>query len=232
MDLHAVVAKVRKYATLESGDTLEMIERPGGGMSWVLVDGQRSGRAAKSIANLVARKAVGLLAEGVRDGAAARAASDYLFAERSGQVTATLNIVSVDMTSSTLVVTRNNPEPAYLISGGTIEILDQPSQAVGTRRTTRPVISQVPLAEGLAAVVFTDGLPHAGLRHGDGYDIPEALDRFLREGAPCAEWADRLLAEAMALEEGRPADDISVLVVSVGARQGDEVRRLWVNLPL
>ena len=63
MDLHAVVAKARKYATLESGDTLEMIERPGGGMSWVLVDGQRSGRAAKSIANLVARKAVGLLAE-------------------------------------------------------------------------------------------------------------------------------------------------------------------------
>jgi len=103
---------------------------------------------------------------------------------------------------------------------------------VGTRRTTRPVISQVPLAEGLAAVVFTDGLPHAGQRHSDGYDIPDALGRFLREGAPCAEWADRLLAEAMALEEGRPADDISVLVVSVGARQGDEVRRLWVHLPL
>ncbi len=232
MDLHAVVAKVRKYATLESGDTLEMIERPGGGMSWVLVDGQRSGLAAKSIANLVARKAVGLLAEGVRDGAAARAASDYLFAERSGQVTATLNIVSVDMASSTLLVTRNNPEPAFLISGGSIEILDQPSQAVGTRRTTRPVITEAPLAEGLAAVVFTDGLPHAGERRGDGYDIRSALARFLREGAPCAEWADRLLAEAMALEEGRPADDISVLVVSVDARQGDEVRRLWVHLPL
>jgi serine phosphatase RsbU (regulator of sigma subunit) len=232
MDIHAVVAKVRKDATLESGDTLEMIERPGGGLSWVLVDGQRSGRAAKSIANMVARKAVGLLAEGVRDGAAARAASDYLYAERSGQVTATLNIISVDMTSSTLVITRNNPEPAYLISGGAIEVLDQPSQAVGTRRTTRPVISQVPLTEGLAVVVFTDGLSHAGERSGQGFAVGQALEALLRQGAPPSEWADRLLAQAVALDDGRPSDDISVLVVSVGPRQGDEVRRLWVRLPL
>jgi hypothetical protein len=79
MDLHVAVAKTPKYATSESGDTLEMIERPGGGLSFVLVDGQRSGRSAKAISNLVARKAISLLAEGVRDGAAARAASDYLF---------------------------------------------------------------------------------------------------------------------------------------------------------
>ena len=88
LELQVGVAKVAKYATVESGDTLEMIERPYGGLSLVLADGQRSGRAAKLISNLATRKAISLLAEGVRDGAAARAAHDYLRAHRKGKVSA------------------------------------------------------------------------------------------------------------------------------------------------
>lgn len=97
MEVRIGVAKVRKYATSESGDTLEVVERPNGGLSVVLADGQSSGRGAKRISNMVVRKVVSLLAEGVRDGAAARAASDYLFTERQGKVQATLNILSVDL---------------------------------------------------------------------------------------------------------------------------------------
>ena len=72
MEAQVAASKVGKYATSESGDTLEMIERPGGGLSFVLADGQRSGKPAKHISNIVARKAISLLAEGVRDGAAAQ----------------------------------------------------------------------------------------------------------------------------------------------------------------
>jgi hypothetical protein len=108
------VAKVGKYATSESGDTLEMIERPHGGISLVLVDGQRSGKSAKNISNVVARKAIQLLAEGVRDGAAARAAHDYLYTYRKGKVSATLNIVSVDTDSKTIVISRNNESPVIV----------------------------------------------------------------------------------------------------------------------
>src|SRR5512139_23869 len=104
MHLDVAVAKTRKYATPESGDTIEMIERPLGGLSLVVVDGQRSGRSAKAISNIVARKAISLLADGVRDGAAARAAHDYLRTIRAGQVSATLDIVSVDLATRTVVV--------------------------------------------------------------------------------------------------------------------------------
>ena len=52
MEVQFAVAKISKYATQESGDTLEMIERPSGGLSFVLVDGQRSGRSAKIISNM------------------------------------------------------------------------------------------------------------------------------------------------------------------------------------
>ena len=64
MHLDVAVAKTRKYATPESGDTVEMIERPGGGLSFIVVDGQRSGKSAKAISNIVARKALTLAGRG------------------------------------------------------------------------------------------------------------------------------------------------------------------------
>ena len=36
MEIRVAVAKINKYAVLESGDTLEMVERPHGGLSFVL----------------------------------------------------------------------------------------------------------------------------------------------------------------------------------------------------
>src|SRR5215216_6780232 len=111
MEVQIAVAKINKYASSESGDTLEIVERPNGGLSVVLADGQTSGRGAKAVSQMVVRKVIGLLAEGVRDGAAARAASDALFTERQGKVISTLNIASLDLSSGTIVLTRNNPSP-------------------------------------------------------------------------------------------------------------------------
>ena len=107
MEINIAVAKTNKYAVSESGDTLEIVERPNGGVSVVMADGQTSGHGAKVISTMVVRKVISLLADGVRDGAAARAASDYLFTERNGKVTATLNILSVDLQTSTIVITSS-----------------------------------------------------------------------------------------------------------------------------
>jgi hypothetical protein len=52
----------------------------------VIVDGQRSGRSAKAISNIAVQKAISLLAEGVRDGAVARAAHDTLKLLKSVQL--------------------------------------------------------------------------------------------------------------------------------------------------
>ena len=45
-------------------------------------------------------------------------------------------------------------------------------------------------------------------------------------------WADGLLAEALQLDEDRPADDISVLVITVVPHSGDTARRLAMRVPL
>ncbi len=232
MEAHIAVTKIGKYATSESGDTLEMVERPMGGLSFVLADGQRSGRSAKAISNVVARKAISLLAEGVRDGAAARAASDYLYTYRSGKVLATLNILSLDLHTQTLVITRNNPVPVVLVRDGEIDMIEGDVSAVGIHRGIRPEIQEVPLKVGLTAVVYTDGLRHAGERKGSPMNVTGAVQDLL-ENHPLdpVGWADALMDEALGLDDGRPTDDISILVASVTG-PAEEVRRMQVRLPL
>jgi serine phosphatase RsbU (regulator of sigma subunit) len=234
VEIEVAVVKVGKWATSESGDTLEMIERPHGGFSFVLVDGQRSGRAAKAISNLVARKAIAELAEGVRDGAAARAAHDTLYTYKGGKVSATLNILSVDLVSSTVVLSRNNPCPIIIITPDNgLQLLDEPSGPVGVRRGTKPQIAELPTEAGTMVVVYTDGLETAGARSSRVFDVPAMVRELTGKGNVSAQQlADRLLERALALDEGRPHDDISVLVLRVLDRAGDDVRRLVLRIPL
>jgi serine phosphatase RsbU (regulator of sigma subunit) len=233
MEVQIAVAKVNKYAVSESGDTLEVVERPNGGLSVVLADGQSSGRGAKAISLLVVRKVISLLAEGVRDGAAARAASDALFTDKQGKVISTLNIASLDLSSGTIVLTRNNPAPMFICRGEQIDILDEESIPLGTSRNVRPLISEIAIEPGLVVVIYTDGLIHAGKRRGMPMDVGATIRAILEDQDPNPQTlADSLLAEAISLDDNRPADDISVLVLKVSARMGDNVRRMAVRLPI
>jgi serine phosphatase RsbU (regulator of sigma subunit) len=233
MEVQVAAAKTNKYASSESGDTLEIVERPNGGLSVVLADGQTSGRGAKAVSLMVVRKVISLLAEGVRDGAAARAASDTLYTERSGKVTCTLNIASIDLETNTVVLSRNNPAPIFIYQIDQLDCLDEESQPLGTRRGIRPVITQFELEPGLLVVMYTDGLTHAGARRGQPMDIGSAIRAMLDEQDPSPqEIADALLAHALNLDDGRPADDISVVAIKVASEASDNVRRMSVRLPL
>jgi len=233
MEVQIAISKIKKYAASSSGDTAEVIERPNGGMSVVLADGQSSGDGAKWVSSLVVRKVIQFLADGVRDGAAARAASDALFTERNGRVSATLNILSADLQTRTLVITRNNPAPVVISYENNIRLLSEPSDAVGLRRDTRPMISEIPLDTGLTVVVFTDGLIHAGSFYGDSMDICTSVEAELEEEDPSPDKiADSLMNHALKLDRGRPRDDISIVVLRVVNNGTDMVRRMTVHLPV
>lgn len=233
MEVQVAAAKTNKYASSESGDTLEIVERPNGGLSVVLADGQTSGRGAKAVSMMVVRKVISLLAEGVRDGAAARAASDALYTEKNGKVTCTLNIASIDLETNTVVLSRNNPAPLIICRDDQIDCLGSDSDALGTRRGIRPLITEVELQAGLVVVMYTDGLTHAGARRGQQLDVCNAIQAMLDEQDPTpGEIADALLAHAINLDDDRPADDISVVALKVTAGSGDRVRRMSVRLPI
>jgi serine phosphatase RsbU (regulator of sigma subunit) len=233
MEITIAVAKTNKYAISESGDTLEIVERPNGGVSVVLSDGQTSGRGAKAVSSMVVRKVIGLLAEGVRDGAAARAASDYLFSERAGKVTACLNILSVDLQSETILITRNNPTPVFVARQEQVECITSESVSIGTNRNIRPTITEFPLESGITIVMYTDGIRYAGDRTGQPLDICLLLESMLEEENPSSqEIADNILAQAIRLDNNRPNDDMSVVVVRSIPGESDQIRRMTVRLPV
>src|SRR3954463_4064679 len=146
LDVQIAVVKTNKYASRESGDTVEVVERTHGGFSVVLADGQGSGRSAKNLSHLVTTKAISMIKDGVRDGAVARSVHDYLYTYRGGKVSATLVILTVDLASRTLVMSRNSHCPILLSREGqeTLQIIDDPSQPIGIYSMTKPTISELP----------------------------------------------------------------------------------------
>lgn len=234
LEIQLAVEKINKYASSESGDTVELVERPHGGISIVVADGQRSGRSAKAISNIVVRKAISLLAEGVRDGAVARATHDYLHLQRSGKVSAELHIISVDLVTQTLVISRNARCPILMRHENDFVWLDENSEAVGIHRLTKPAITEHKLEPTTTLVVFTDGVWSAGTVSGTTIDIPGILTSVDPNGNTNATIiADAILTEALRLDQGRPRDDATVLVLKLVALPTvDGVRRLSMRFPI
>ncbi len=234
LEIQTAVAKIGKYASGESGDTVEVVERPHGGISMIVVDGQRSGRSAKTISNLVARKAMSLLAEGVRDGAVARATHDYLRTHRRGQVSAELNIVSIDLVTNTIVISRNSRCPVLVRQGETVQWLLEETEAVGIHPNTKPAITEVAIQLDTTVIVFTDGILHAGTRYNDPLDVLTMVSQLDPDGTlPARQLADDLLDAALLRDRNRPQDDSTVLVVKVLAQSArSEVRRMTITFPI
>jgi len=64
-------------------------------------------------------------------------------------------------------------------------------------------------------------------------DVPTNLQALLEdEDPPAQSIADSILEHAIHLDQGRPADDISVVVLRVTSSSGDDVRRMTIRLPL
>lgn len=228
------IAKTHKYATRESGDSAEVVERPGGGLSAIIVDGQGSGPGARALSMQLTSRAVGLLKDGVRDGAVARAVHDSLFAYRQGKVQATLDILSVDLKTKTIVATRNAATPLVMTVHGETEAIASISGPIGLYHFTRPSVAQFPLSEGLRLVAFTDGIAAAGRRAGNGdFDVAAFVAEPGQTGLGAAALADTILAEALKRDTNRPSDDMTVAVVGIVPAAGDPaIRRLSVGVPM
>jgi serine phosphatase RsbU (regulator of sigma subunit) len=242
MDVQLAVSKTNKYASRESGDTVEVVERPHGGFSVVLSDGQGSGRAAKNLSHLVTTKAVSMIKDGARDGTVARSVHDYLYAYRGGKVSATLVIVTVDLATRTLVLSRNSHCPILLSLPGEpdLTVLEAPSNPIGIYAMTKPVITELPMGANTYAVTYSDGLMEAGKREGRQIDIKLVFRQALAAGLHDAqEIADYLLAQALEADSSRPSDDMTALVLAICPRAEHEpgkivplVRRLEMKVPV
>ena len=232
MEIQIAVAKINQFGSEESGDSLEVVERPNGGVSIVLSDAKMTGRIAKATSSMVVRKVISLLADGVRDGAAARAASDALFTERGGSISAYLDILSADLQTNTMVISRNNHTPIYISRCDRIETILGDNNAIGLSRNVKPLISEITLEAGITLILYTDGLLSAGSSYGQRIDICTTFESLMDEQQPSPQdIADTILREAIALDQGRPNDDMSIIVLQVQAHETDLIRRMAVRWP-
>lgn len=234
LELQVAVQKINKYATSESGDTVEIVERPNGGISVVMADGQRSGRSAKTISNIVVRKAISLIAEGVRDGAVARATHDYLRTHRGGKVSAELVIISVDLNTNSVVMSRNGRCPILVRLDGVDRWYNCESDAIGIYRNTKPSIDEIAIQPNLTIAAFTDGVWHSGGQTQTQIDIPEILDQSDQLSQTTAgDIADSILQCALKRDSGRPRDDAATAVIRFVSKDPlSKIRSLAMTIPI
>ena len=82
-------------------------------------------------------------------------------------------------------------------------------------------------------VAFTDGIYHAGRKYGRKFELDDLKAKMLQADTDKIKpLADEILAEAMALDENRPADDMTLLILSVGEGENDKIRRLQLTYPI
>ncbi|MFZ3172267.1 MAG: PP2C family protein-serine/threonine phosphatase [Carboxydocellales bacterium] len=233
LEAHVAMVKTSKYASSESGDTVEMVERARGGFSLILSDGQGSGKSAKSTSALVVNKAVALLAEGARDGAVARAVHDFLYTAKHGRVSATLTIISVDLQTQTMLISRNSHTPVFVLNNREDRIFTQPISPIGVHRLMKPEITELALEEGTIVVTFSDGILDAGKRKGQQMSYADML-QVIEGFAPTEvqHLAESLLNHALRLDDNRPTDDVTVVAVAIGELQSEpKIRKMQVTFP-
>ena len=114
-----------------------------------------------------------------------------------------------------------------------IECIDSESQPIGLQRNIKPSILEIPLHVGTTIVIYTDGLAQAGEVVGESLDICTTLLGLLDEQSPTAQYiADMMLNQAIRLDQGRPNDDMSIVVLRVLAMTTDHIRRMTVRFPV
>ncbi|HMM42907.1 MAG TPA: SpoIIE family protein phosphatase, partial [Thermomicrobiales bacterium] len=164
-----------------------------------------------------------------RDGAVARGVHDFLLAYRHGKVSATLDLLSVDLTSRTVLLTRNSHVPYIVVADGEATVHPGETTPIGVYRHTRPTVHQHPIADGLKIVVFTDGVSEAGRRAGS---LLAPLEALRPEGSASA-IAEALLAAAIAADQGRPGDDMAVVALTIDRAPDEQpIRTLRMTWPI
>ncbi len=235
MEIRIGIAKTAKRNADESADTVLIVERPtGGGYSVILCNGTINGQDSKNVSFLSGNKISSLISEGVRDSTAIRATSDHLFTTYSGQAQSELNVVSVDLITSTIVISRNNPHPIYCYQRGNFIEWTNDSQPIGFSKHIQPSISEIDIEPGTIIALVTHGVHNAGLAYGSQIDIPMLIQSMIEDdnATSAQEIADFILNQAIQYDQSHPLHDMSVVIIRVLDEYSGCIRRFSYFLPI
>lgn len=233
MEIQVAIAKVDKYSTETGGDTTEIIERPSGGFSIVMADGKLNRQMSRAISMKIVHRAINLICEGIQDGAASKAVAKAIFHEYAGQVSASLNILSCDTETNSIVITRCNPLPVIIVQNDEINSLSSVCGVLGESEEICSSVYQIPLEENITIIMVTDGICTAGQKEHNKIGLTTMLNALFQEQEPTAkETAEFILAQAIALDQNQPADDMCVVVLQTVPQINNLIRKLSLHFPI
>ena len=235
MEIKIGIARTTKYAMDYCGDSCDIAERPHGGVSAIIADGQGNGLAAHHTSSWVVNKAVSLITDAARDGAVARAVHDYLYAMKDKKVSCTLTVLSADLESETLVISRNSNCPVIVKTEEYETVYDDNVEPIGVHRHMKPLMYELPFEPGMIVVSYTDGIQAAGRKRGGPQADFEKIMAIIRDNtAEDVEFIAKSIIEyALEMDKNQAGDDMTVVVVGLApsVEDGPKVERISVAYP-
>ncbi len=230
------VAKNCRYGDDESDETTEIIERPTGGQTVVYCGGKRCGRKTKMLSSVIANRVLKKTTESFRDSSAIKYVSDEIHREFSGEVSGSFCMFSADFDSETIVVSRCTDIPVYYYQNGLLNVWSAVTNEIGSEKGLHPSITEIPIEPGTAVVMLSEGILQAGSRSGKLTDITELIQSVIedRESESADQIADFFLGYASQLDENKPQDDMTAIVIKISSLSDDpaHTRRMLVTCPV
>lgn len=233
MEINAAISKVDRYSSTEQGNKVEIIERPNGGISIVMSEGKLNGKRSAAVTMKATHDVLNLIAEGIHDGAAARVVLSRIKSEHHDHAEVAISILSVDLQSRTIVITKNNLVPILTCDFDSNRFL--PVNADPDQIRLDPVVYQFEIALGQVFVVFSEGVLNAGQNNDEPIDLLLSIGslRDENEDEPTVqEIADFILKQAIYHDSGRPKDDMTVVVLKTSPATQRDIRREYVCFPI
>lgn len=233
MEIHAAISKTDRYSSSQQGNKAEIIERPNGGISIVMAEGRLSGKRSKALTMKAAHDVINLISEGIQDGASARVVLSRIKNEHHDKASVSISILSCDLESRTIVITKNNLVPILVSDSNGTRSLAINSDAEEILHD--PAVYQFEFEVGQVFILFSEGVQNAGQSYDNPIDLSFSLGSLTDESDETPnvqEIADVLLKQAISHDSGRPRDDMTVVVLKTSPATQREIRREYVCFPI
>jgi serine phosphatase RsbU (regulator of sigma subunit) len=152
---------------------------------------------------------------------------------KDGKVSATLVILSADMETQTLLLSRNSNCPVLVKNEYGIDCYDETVNPIGVHKYMKPLIQQLPLVSGMIMVSYTDGIQAAGRKRGNSMELAKLQQIITENGPEEVDFiAGSILEYALALDEYRAGDDMTVVALGVCERESPyKIQRISGSFP-
>jgi hypothetical protein len=232
MELQAAIAKIDRYSSVEQGDKVEIIERPHGGISIIMAEGKLCGRCSRTIAIKTVHSILNLIASGIHDGAASRTVLTSINELHQGKASVNLAIISCDLESQSIIITKNSTTPVLTVQDGRVDYLRFDGTLNATPAFTSSVF-QFEIEAGRDFILVSDGILQAGNQSMQSLDLKVSVESLFEEDIPTVQSiADSILSQAISLDLGRPRDDMTVTVFRISPTPSSNIRRECVSFPI